>query len=168
MRIAIVAGVRTPFVRAAGLFRDLSAIELGQFAVRELLARADLPGSDVDHLIFGTVVHDTQAPNIAREIGLATLPKTVPAVTVSRACASSNQAITDGVNLIGQGYAGVVVAGGAESLSHIPITVSERFSRALVGASKARTLKGRFSALSTVRARDLVPFAPEFADPRTC
>ncbi len=116
-RVAVIAGCRTPFARSGSELKDMTAIELGTLAVRELMDRSGIPGEEVDHLVYGTVVHNPHAPNIAREVGLATLPETVPAVTVSRACASSNQAIADGVNLIERGYADVVVAGGAESLS---------------------------------------------------
>ncbi len=146
MKTAIVAGCRTAFSKAGSVFADLSAIELGKVAVRDALSRSGLKGSQVDHLVYGTVVHDTQAPNIAREVGLAVLPKNVPAVTVSRACTSANQAITDAVQLIEVGQAEVVIAGGAESLSHIPITVSDKLSRSLVGAAKGKTLGQKLSA----------------------
>lgn len=167
MKTAIVAGCRTPFTKAGTELRELTAIELGKVAVREALARADIEAGAVDQLVFGTVVHDPQAPNIAREVGLAVLPKTVPATTVSRACASSNQAIADAVNLIEVGQAGVVIAGGAESLSHIPITVSERLSQTLVEASRAHSLKARASVFARLRPRDLVPVQPEIAEPTT-
>jgi len=166
-RTAVVAGVRTPFAKSGTVLADMTAIELGKLAVGEAVARSGVPAEDVDHLIFGTVVHDTQAPNIAREVGLATLPKTVPAVTVSRACTSSNQAIADGVNLIHQGYADIVVAGGSESLSHVPITVSEPLAKRLVSASKAKTLGGRLGAFKGIRPRDLIPVQPAIAEPTT-
>ncbi len=167
MRTAIVAGTRTPFVRSGTAFADMTAIELGKLAVREVLARSQLPGSEVDQLVYGTVVHDTQAPNIAREVGLATLPKTVPAVTVSRACASSNQAVADGANLIARGYADVVVAGGAESLSHVPITVSDRLAKRLVTAAKAKTVGQRIGAFRGLRPKELIPVQPAIAEPTT-
>ena len=167
MKTAIVAGCRTPFAKAGTELRELSAIDLGKAAVREALSRADVDGEAVDQLVFGTVVHDPQAPNIAREVGLAVLPKGVPATTVSRACASSNQAIADGVNLIELGQAQVVVAGGAESLSHIPITVSESLARILLEASKAHSLRQRVSVFSRLRPKDLVPVRPQIAEPTT-
>lgn len=167
MKTAIVAGCRTSFSKAGTELRELSAIELGKAAVREALARSDVDGEAVDQLVFGTVVHDPQAPNIAREVGLAVLPKGVPATTVSRACASSNQAIADGINLIELGQAQVVVAGGAESLSHIPITVSERLARILLEASKARSLRQRVSVFSGLRPKDLIPVRPRIAEPTT-
>jgi acetyl-CoA acyltransferase len=167
MKTAIVAGCRTPFLRSGTDFADLSAIELGKVAVREALGRSGLRGEDVDHLVYGTVVHDTQAPNIAREVGLAVLPKTVPAVAVSRACASANQAITDAVQLIEVGQAEVVMAGGAESLSRIPITVSDKLAKSLVQASKGKTLGARLAPFKKIRPRDLVPVTPAIAEPTT-
>jgi acetyl-CoA acyltransferase len=167
MKSVIVAGVRTPFVKAGTAFKGFKAVDLGKIAVRELLDRAGLPGEEVDHLIYGTVVHDPHAPNIAREVGLATLPKGVPATTVSRACATANQAVTDAVNLIELGYADVIVAGGAESLSHIPIMVSDRLSEILVQASKARSPAQAAKTFASIRPRDLKPVAPQIAEPTT-
>ena len=164
MKTAIIAGCRTPFVRAGTQFRGLTAIDLGRHAVTELLARTELPPETVDHLVFGTVVHDTQAPNLAREVGLATLPDRVPAVTVSRACASANQAIADAVNLIETGCADVVIAGGAECLSRIPILASDRLARTLVAASRAKSLGARIGAFTRLRPRDLIPVAPAIAE----
>ncbi|HIN49433.1 MAG TPA: acetyl-CoA C-acyltransferase FadI [Gemmatimonadetes bacterium] len=167
MKTAIIAGCRTPFARSGSVFADLTAIELGKIAVRDALGRSGLKGERVDQLIYGTVVHDTQAPNIAREVGLAVLPKTVPAVTVSRACSSANQAITDAAQMIEVGQAEVVVAGGAESLSHVPITVSDKLSKTLVIASRGKTLGQRLSLFSSVRPKDLIPVTPAIAEPTT-
>lgn len=167
MKTVIVGGVRTPFAKAGTAFKELSAIDLGKIVVRELLERTGVSGDAVDQLVYGTVVHDAHAPNIAREVGLATLPPTVPATTVSRACATANQAITDAAGLIETGNADVVVAGGAESLSHVPILVSEKLSDALVEASKARTLRDRIRVIRRVRPRDLVPRTPQIAEPTT-
>ncbi|HEY7860153.1 MAG TPA: acetyl-CoA C-acyltransferase, partial [Gemmatimonadaceae bacterium] len=94
-RVAIVAGLRTPFERAGTLFKSLAAQELGRAVVAELVARTGLDGEEIDTLVFGTVVPSVLAPNIAREVALLPmLPKNIPAVTVSRACTSANQAIT--------------------------------------------------------------------------
>ncbi len=167
MKAVIVAGTRTPFARSGTDFRSLSAIDLGRLVVRDALDRGRLDGAEVDHLVFGTVVHDPHAGNIAREVGLTTLPKTVPATTVSRACATSNQAITDAANLIEVGQADTVIAGGAESLSHIPILVSEELSETLVRFSKARSVGDRVKLLGGVRPKHLVPQTPQIAEPTT-
>lgn len=167
MGAAVVTGCRTPFTRSGGDFLDLSAVDLGKIAVREALARAELPGRAVDQLVFGTVVHDPHAPNIAREVGLGVLAEGVPAHTVSLACASANRAIADGASLIETGQANVVVAGGAESLTRIPFTLSDRLARILVASAKARSLRTRAGILSRIRPRDLLPVHPQVAEPST-
>lgn len=167
-RVAVVSGVRTPFVRAGTAFRALSAIELGKLCVAELIQRADLDPGEVDNLVFGTVIPSVLAPNIAREVGLMPhLPKGIPAVTVSRACASANQAITDAAAQILLGHSDVAIAGGAESLSSVPILHSRGFSDALVSMSKARSLSGKIGAAARIRPKDLVPIAPAIAEPTT-
>ncbi|MDE3150666.1 MAG: acetyl-CoA C-acyltransferase FadI [Gemmatimonadota bacterium] len=167
-RVAIVAGVRTPFTRAGTAFRSLSAIELGRLCVSELLQRTELDGALVEGLVYGTVVHSVVAPNIAREVSLMpVLPKGVDAYTVSRACASSNQAITDAADQIALGHRDVMIAGGAESLSNVPILHSRGMSDALVAASRAKSLGARIAALARIRPRDFVPITPAIAEPTT-
>ena len=167
-RVAIVAGLRTPFARAGTTLKSLSAIELGKRCVSELLQRTELEGALVDAVIYGTVVPSVLAPNIAREVSLLPmLPKGVQSFTVSRACASANQAITDAADQIALGHADVIIAGGAESLSNVPILHSRGMSDALVAASKAKSLGGRVRALARVRPRDLVPITPAIAEPTT-
>lgn len=167
-RVAIVAGVRTPFTRAGTAFKSVSAIELGKLCVAELIQRTNLSGSEVEMLVFGTVIPSVVAPNIAREVSLMPLlPKGVQAFSVSRACASANQAITDAADQIALGHASVAIAGGAESLSNVPILHAPGFADALVKASKAKTLAGRIRAFGAIRPRDLVPIAPAIAEPST-
>ncbi len=167
-RVAVIAGVRTPFAKAGGALKTLSAIDLGKLAVAELLQRTELDRREVEALIFGTVVQDVRAPNIAREIALMPmLPRNVQAYSVSRACASGNQAITDAADQIVLGHNDVIVAGGAESLSNVPVLHSAGFSDALVAASRAKSMSGRVKALSAIRPRDLVPVTPAIAEPTT-
>jgi acetyl-CoA acyltransferase len=167
-RVAVVAGVRTPFTRAGTLFKGLSAIELGKLCVAELLQRSNLSGNEVEALVFGTVIPDVLAPNIAREVSLMpVLPKGVQSYSVSRACASANQAITDGADQIVLGHHDVVIAGGAESLSNVPVLHSRGFADALLAASRAKSLSGRVRALSRIRPGDLVPVTPAIAEPTT-
>src|SRR5437762_1390768 len=167
-RVAIVAGVRTPFARAGTALKSISAIDLGKLCVAELLQRTNLDGKEVEALVFGTVVPSVLAPNIAREVSLLPLlPKGVQAYSVSRACASANQAITDAADQIALGHIDVAIAGGSESLSNIPVLHAQGFAEALVNASKAKTLGGRVKALSRIRGRDLVPITPAIAEPST-
>lgn len=167
-RVAIVAGVRTPFAKSGTLLKNLSAIDLGKLCVAELLQRAELDGQDVDALVYGTVVPSVVAPNIAREVSLLpVLPKGVEAYSVSRACASANQAITDAADQIVLGHHDVVIAGGAESLSNVPILHSRSMSDKLVALSRAKTMGQRLAIATSIRPRDLIPITPAIAEPST-
>jgi acetyl-CoA acyltransferase len=167
-RVAIVAGVRTPFAKAGTAFKSISAIDLGKLCVAELLQRTNLDGKEVQALVFGTVVPSVLAPNIAREVSLLPLlPKGVQSYSVSRACASANQAITDAADQIALGHVDVAIAGGSESLSNIPILHAQGFADALVLASKAKSFPARLKALSRIRPKDLVPVTPAIAEPST-
>ena len=167
-RVAIIEGCRTPFAKSGTDFKDLSAVELGKMAVRELISRTELDVNTIDHVVYGTVIQSIKEPNIAREVTLGSgIPPTVPAFTVGRACASANQAITSGAEQIALGMADVVVAGGAESLTDVPILFSPEMRNALVRASKARSLPERLKAFSTIRPKHLGPVTPAIAEPTT-
>lgn len=167
-RAAVVAGLRTPFVRAASSLATLDVLELATAATLELLNRSELAPSHVDHVIYGNVVRPPHYSNLARELVLAAgLPRSTPADTVSLACASAIQAVTDAVNLIERGYADVVVAGGVESLSNVPVSLSPPLARALVGASQARSLGGRLRSFRGLRPADLPPQAPTITETST-
>ena len=167
-RVAIVAGVRTPFMKSGTAFQDVSAVALARHASRELLFRSELDGREVDEVIFSQVVPSVLAPNVGREVSL--LPQllpSVPAYTLNRACASSAQAINNAADQIALGHADTILAGGVESLSDLPILHSRRFSRVLVNASRAKSLGARVAAFGRARPRDLVPVTPAIAEPST-
>jgi acetyl-CoA acyltransferase len=167
-RVAIVAGVRTPFAKAGTALKDFTAIELGKLAVAELIQRSNLDGKNVDAVVYGTVVPSVIAPNIAREVSLMPmLPRGTEAYTVSRACASANQAITDAADQIVLGHHDVVIAGGAESLSNVPILHSRSMSEKLVAFSRARSAGQRMKLLGSIRPKDFVPITPAIAEPTT-
>ncbi|HET7373405.1 MAG TPA: acetyl-CoA C-acyltransferase FadI [Gemmatimonadaceae bacterium] len=167
-RVAIVAGVRTPFARAGTAFKNLTAIELGKLCVAELIQRTNLEGRLVEAIVYGTVVQSVTSPNIAREVSLLPmLPKGCEAYTVGRACASANQAITDAADQILLGHHDVVIAGGAESLSNVPILHSRSMSEKLLAFSRAKGTAQRVRLLGSIRPRDLVPITPAIAEPST-
>ena len=141
---------------------------MARHAARELLARTELDGREVGEVAFGQVIASVLAPNVAREVSLLPqLPRTIPAVTVNRACASAGQAISYAHDQIVLGHADVVLAGGVESLSDIPILHSKRMSQTLVSVAKARSLHERFALFARMRPRDLVPVSPAIAEPST-
>src|SRR3954468_9291150 len=167
-RVAVMAGVRTPFAKSGTVLRDASATALARHAARELLYRSEIDGREIDEVIWGQVVPSAQAPNVGREVSL--LPQllpSVPAYSLNRACASAAQAITNAADQIALGHADTVLAGGVESLSDIPVLHSRRFSQILVEAGKAKGVGARLGALARTRPRDLVPVTPAVAEPST-
>ena len=167
-RVAIIAGVRTPFARSGTVLKDMTAIDLGKRCVTELVQRTNLDGDLVEAVVYGTVVPSVVAPNIAREISLLPiLPRGCEAYTVGRACASANQAITDAADQIVLGHHDVVIAGGAESLSNVPILHSKTMSEKLVAFSKAKSPSQQLRILGSIRPKDLVPISPAIAEPST-
>jgi acetyl-CoA acyltransferase len=167
-RVAVVAGLRSPFAKSGTVFRDVPAVALARHTVRELLVRSEIDGREVDEVIFSQVVPSPLVPNVAREVSL--LPQllpSVPAYTLNRACASAAQAVANAADQIAIGHADVIIAGGVESLSDTPILHSRRFSQTLVEASRARSLRSRAVAFTRLRPRDLVPLTPAIAEPST-
>ncbi|WP_129991744.1 acetyl-CoA C-acyltransferase FadI [Rahnella sp. CFA14(1/10)] len=164
-RIAIVDGLRTPFAKQATAYHGIPAVDLGKMVVSELLAKSGIDPKDIDQLVFGQVVQMPEAPNIAREIVLGTgMNVSTDAYSVSRACATSFQAVANVAESIMSGMVQVGIAGGADSSSVLPIGVSKRLARALVDVNKARTLSQRLSIFSKLKLRDLLPVPPAVAE----
>jgi acetyl-CoA acyltransferase len=167
-RAAVVAGLRTPFVKAGTDFKDLGAVDLGALLVNELVARTGLPASAYDGVIFGQVIPSKLVTLIGREMVLRSqLPRSVEAHTVSRACATSLQAATAAADQIALGHSSCVIAGGAESISDAPIFAGRRLAQALVELSKAKSMGARLSILASLRPRDFTPEPPALKEPTT-
>ena len=160
-RVAIVAGLRTPFAKQWSAYREVSALDLANIVVSEMLQRVDLDPTEIQQVVYGQVVPSVEAPNIAREIVLATgMPKSIEAYSVSRACATSYQSAVNVAEAIMAGAIDTGVAGGADSASNVPITVSKRLAEALMAATKARSIGERMQAFAGIRPRDLAPVPP--------
>ncbi len=150
------------------MLRDATAVQMARHVARELLYRTNLDGREVDEIVFGQVIPSVLTPNVAREVSLLPqFPRTIPAYTLNRACASAAQSITNAHDQILLGNADVVLAGGVESLSDIPILHSRRMSQTLLAASKAKSPGQRLAVFSKVRLKDLVPVTPAIAEPST-
>jgi acetyl-CoA acetyltransferase family protein len=120
--VVILAGARTPMSRYVGAFKDTSAIELGACAGREALRRAGVEPAEIEHAVFGNVMH-TSADAIygARHVALkAGLKIETPAVTVNRLCGSGVEAVIQGAHRIILGEASLVLAGGMENMTQAP------------------------------------------------
>ena len=154
----IVAGVRTPFVKAGSLFNSLPAQELGRLAVRELLDRANLDPAHVDELICGNVASPVDAANVGRVIALkAGVPRDSIAHTVSRNCASGFECVTQAFDRVVSGRAQCVVAVGVDSMSHIPLFYPKRFADKLLKLSTAKSMMQKLKTFASFRLSDLTP-----------
>lgn len=141
-KIVIVSGVRTPFAKAFTDFNDVPAKELARVAFAELLQRTELDPSVVDEVILGTVATTSDAANIARVVSLlAGVPERRRAVTVSRNCASGIEAVTNAYEKIMTGLDSVILAGGAESMSNVPLTYKKSVQDFFVQSRKASLLE---------------------------
>jgi acetyl-CoA acyltransferase len=164
-RVAIVGGCRTPFAKAGSVLQSMDVIDLAGVAAGELVTRAGLDGEDIDLAIFGTVVAALHAPNLGREVVFrCSLPEWIPGTTVNLACASSNRAITSAAEAILVGQADVVLAGGSESLSNVPIRFSDNAAHRLIELSKAKSLPQKAAVLGKLRPKDLAPVPPSIAE----
>lgn len=161
----LVDGCRIPFQQAGTRYASLSSYDMGRYALEGLLTRTGLDPVHADRVIMGTVVQNPSTSNVAREAALgAGFPNTVPAFTVTMACISSNQAITSGVDLIRSGQAGVVVAGGTETLSDPPIRVKREVRQRLFQSRKAKTPGDYLDLVKGLSPTDLLPEMPAIAE----
>ncbi len=120
----IVAGARTPVGKAKkGALAQMRPDDLGAIVVRETLRRAGNYEGNIDDVIFGCAMPEAeQGMNMARYIGvLAGLPYTVPAITINRYCSSGLQSIAYAAQGIITGQTDTAIAGGAESMSLVPM-----------------------------------------------
>ncbi len=167
-RVAIVAGCRTPFARAGSTFKAHDVVDLAAVAAGELVARAGLSGHEIDLAVMGATAPAPNAPNLGREVVLrCSLPPTIPGVTVNSTCASSCRAMTFGAQSLLAGESRVVLAGGAESMSNVPVTYSRNAAQLFQELGKARTVKARLAVLAKLRLKDLAPVPPAVAEHST-
>lgn len=159
-KIAVVEGVRTPFIKAWSLFDALSAQKLGALCVSELVQRTQIDPEAVDEVILGCVGQPIDAANVARVVSLmAGLPKSKRAYTVNRNCASGFEAVTSAVEKITAGQDEVVIAGGTESMSNAPLVFSKEAAGLFMKLQKARTLPERLGVIAQFRPKHFAPQA---------
>ncbi|MBA2664744.1 MAG: acetyl-CoA C-acyltransferase [Bradymonadaceae bacterium] len=167
-RIAIIAGVRTPFAKAWTVYNDWTEAALAREVAAELVNRTELDMELIDSLILGCVSVPMDGPNVAREVVLRSqLPNSIPATTVQMYCASSAYAILNACGDLVSGVADVVIAGGVESMSAARARFSLPLTHALQEVSRAKKLQDRVKAFTSIHARDLLPDTPSIAEPTT-
>jgi acetyl-CoA acyltransferase len=156
--VVVVDGVRTPYARAAGELADVPAVDLGRTVLRELIERCELDVETVDEVIVGNTGMPADAANLARVVALeAGVPRRVPAFTVQRNCASGMEAVTSGALRIRHGEAEVVLAGGVESMTGMPLLFPGEFSGVMQGLNRARGVLAKVRAATRLRPRQLKP-----------
>ncbi len=154
----ILSGVRTPFVKAGSTFRRTPSYELGRIAAGEAIARADLDPARLDEVIFGHCAMPAEAANSSRIVALrAGVPEHVPAFTVHRNCASGMEAVASALYRIHAGDAKLVLAGGMESMSQVPLQYTFEYAEWLEGLMRAKTPVAKLAALTRFKPAMLTP-----------
>lgn len=157
-RLAIVDGIRTPFCKSGTNMADIQADDLGAVIVKELLARTDIDLKLIDELIFGCVGQPGNAANVARVIALkAGLPEDLIAYTVHRNCASGMESMTTGYDKLLAGNANILLAGGTESMSNLPLKFGKKMTHLFEDLMKAKSVGQKLSAISQFRPAHLTP-----------
>ncbi|MFG0331947.1 MAG: thiolase family protein [Maioricimonas sp. JB049] len=157
--LAVVSGVRTPFTKAYSSLSEVSAAELGRVALVEAIRKAGLAADDIGETVFGNVAGPADSANVSRVISLlAGVPHDRPAHTVNRNCASGMESVFSAWQIIREGRADIVAAGGTESMSQVPFLWSREAQLWLLELRKASLAK-RLQLLSRLRPRLFRPVA---------
>jgi acetyl-CoA acetyltransferase family protein len=157
-RVAVVAGVRTPFAKAGTKMKETSAVHLGITVAREAIARAGIEPGALDEVVFGNAGTPADAANISRVIALrAGVPEAIPAYTVHRNCASAMEAIAQGCLKIGMGLAETMLVGGTESMSEMPLLFGDEMKDLFGGLMTAKTPQDKIKTATGFRPKHLKP-----------
>lgn len=119
--VVIVSAVRTPVGAFGGVFKNVSAVQLGTIVAKEALKRANVDPAIVEEVIFGNVLQAGLGQNVARQISVhAGVPIEVPSYTVNKVCGSGLKTVALAAQSIMAGDADIVLAGGTENMSQAP------------------------------------------------
>jgi len=156
--VVLVEGVRTPFAKAGTQLKDVHAADLGQFALKELLQRSELNVDEIDEVIIGNTGNPSDTVNISRVVALRSgVPQKTSAYTVHRNCASALESISSGYEKIKSGTMDVVVAGGTESMSQLPLLFTKDFQDLFTQFAFAKKTRQRWEALKNLKFKYLKP-----------
>ena len=164
-KAVLIDGCRIPFLRSGTGYRSLMSYDLGRLAIKAIVKRTQIEPKKIDRVIMGCVIANLATTNVAREAALgAGLPVSIPAFTVTLACVSANVAITTGADLIRTNQADVVIAGGTESMSDIPICYRKPFRQKLMETQKYKGIKDYLEFPKGLGLKDLLPEIPAIAE----
>jgi acetyl-CoA acyltransferase len=154
--VVLVEGTRTPFAKAGAKLKAVHPAELGRTAVQQVLAMTNVDVNDIDEVIIGNTGNPPDSVNIARVVALRSgVPIKVPAFTVHRNCASALEAVTSAFEKIRSGTADMIVAGGTESMSQLPILMSPVQTKVIESLGSARSTGQKLGALAGLLKADL-------------
>ncbi|SME90594.1 acetyl-CoA C-acyltransferase [Pseudobacteriovorax antillogorgiicola] len=163
-----IDGVRTPFVKSFGAFQKADTLELFSRVVEGLLRKTGIDPEQIDEVSAGVVIPQTKNANVARDaiINLG-LPDHIHGYTLNRACTSSMHSIADAAKEIKFGHPAMILAGGVECLSDVPIAYSKKAQQFLLELNKAKTGADRLAIAKKFSAKDWLPKPPALAEPLT-
>lgn len=157
-RIAIIDGFRSPMGKAGGVLKNLSAQQLGAMIAKETMIRSSISPHQIDEVIIGNVAQPADSANIARVIAVrAGVPYSVPAYTVHRNCASGMEAFTSACSKINNGDANIILCGGVESMSNIPLLFGKQITDIIAEISRAKSIGHKLKIISKIRLKFLKP-----------
>lgn len=120
-KTVVVSAKRTPIGNFGGVFKDISAVQLGVEVMKAIFAETGVKGEQIDEVILGNVCGAGHGQNIARQVAIKSgIPDFVPAYVVNKVCGSGMKAVALAALMIGAGEAEIIVAGGTENMSQIP------------------------------------------------
>lgn len=161
----LVEGARTAFLESAGLYSPLWSYELGAQAIAGLMNKVTFNPADLGLVVMGTVLHETNTTNVARECMLAAgLPSRTPAYTVAMAGISPNVGLINICDQILLGRLEAGIAGGTENFSDVPVRLGRGIRRALMKIRQARSSGERLAALGLLGVNDLKLDLPSSSD----
>ena len=167
-RVAVVAGMRTPFVKAGTAFKTIGQLQLSSHAVKGLIQAFDLAPEKIDLLVWGRVLHDPRISNLAREVVFdAGLPRSIPAHMVSNNCITSIHSLVDVADAITGGRAEIGIAGGVESMSTVPVMFSREASSIFRRAGMTKSTTEKMKILMQLRPHHFKPSPLSFQEPST-
>lgn len=135
--VVITSAYRTPIGNFGGVFKSLSAVDLGVTVVTKILADTGLKSDAIDEVIFGNVLHAGLGQNVARQVALnAGLSYDTPAFTIDMVCGSGLKAVELGAQKIQTGNADIVLVGGTENMSQAPYVLQGQRWGSRMGDSK--------------------------------
>lgn len=164
----IIEGVRSPFVKSFGVLGDCDALELFSRTIDGLIRKTDVAVEAYEEIICGVVTPQVKNINVARDTVLNLgLPHHIHGYTLNRMCTSSLESIGNAVKSVLSGHSRMILAGGVDVLSDVPITYSKEARQSLLRFNKAKSTGEKASAMGSFLPKALAPKPPGITEPMT-